>query len=247
MTPTLPGTSLPRTDLPPTTVSLRSVSRRYGKSTVLDGLDLDIGAGDFVALLGRSGSGKSTLLRALAGLDAEATGTVEVTGATSVAFQQPRLLPWRRVWQNVVLGLPRTAATRERAAAALAEVDLAGYGERWPATLSGGQAQRVSLARALVREPALLLLDEPFGALDALTRLAMHDVLEELWRRHRFAVLLVTHDVDEAVRLADRLLVLRDGRIQADHRNPTDRPRTRAATADLRQQVLTDLGVTHHD
>lgn len=234
----------PTTDL---TVSLHAVSRRYGDTSVLDGLDLDIHRGEFVALLGRSGSGKSTLLRAVAGLDPETTGDVQVAGATSVAFQQPRLLPWRRVWQNVVLGLPRAAATRERAEAALAEVHLAGYADRWPATLSGGQAQRVSLARALVREPALLLLDEPFGALDALTRLAMHEVLEELWRRHRFAVLLVTHDVDEAVRLADRLLVLRDGRIHADHHHPTARPRTRGATADLREQILTHLGVTHHD
>lgn len=230
-----------------TAVSLRSLTRSFGDTTVLDELDLDIHPGEFVALLGRSGSGKSTLLRAVAGLDPEATGDVQVSGAASVAFQQPRLLPWRRVWQNVVLGLPRATATRERAEAALAEVDLAGYAERWPATLSGGQAQRVSLARALVREPALLLLDEPFGALDALTRLAMHEVLEELWRRHGFAVLLVTHDVDEAVRLADRLLVLRDGHIHADHRNPTARPRTRGVTADLRAQILTHLGVTHHD
>lgn len=229
------------------TIRIEQLSRRFGDTTVLHELDLTIRPGEFVALLGKSGSGKSTLLRAVAGLDPDAEGRVEVQGTASVAFQQPRLLPWRHVWKNVVLGLDRAEATKERAAQALDELDLADYGERWPATLSGGQAQRVSLARALVREPSLLLLDEPFGALDALTRLTMHDVLERLWRRHGFAVLLVTHDVDEAVRLADRLLVLRDGHIHADYANPAERPRSREATDHLRKQVLTDLGVTDHD
>ncbi len=239
--------SLQQTTQHSATIAIDGLSRRFGDTVVLDNLDLTVHPGEFVALLGKSGSGKSTLLRAVAGLDPDIEGHVVVNGTTSVAFQQPRLLPWRKVWQNVVLGVDRGEATKERAAATLAELDLADYDDRWPATLSGGQAQRVSLARALVREPSLLLLDEPFGALDALTRLTMHDLLERLWRRHGFAVLLVTHDVDEAVRLADRLLVLRDGRIHADYTNTTDRPRTRTATDHLRAQVLTDLGVADHD
>ena len=151
-----------------------------------------------MALLGRSGTGKSTLLRALAGLDPDYEGTILVPDARSVVFQEPRLLPWRRVWANVVLGLPRVP-TAPAVDAALAEVGLADRADAWPVTLSGGEAQRVALARALVREPELLLLDEPFAALDALTRLKMHALLRDLWRRHRPAVLLVTHDVDEAI------------------------------------------------
>ncbi len=243
-----PDTANTETSTPDTTVtpavSIRSLTRSFGDHVVLDGLDLTIHPGEFVALLGRSGSGKSTLLRVVAGLDDEATGTVAVAGPASVAFQQPRLLPWQRVWRNVTFGLPRAEATRTRAQAALTELDLADLGDRWPATLSGGQAQRVSLSRALVREPKLLLLDEPFGALDALTRLTLHDVLEGLWRRHGFAVLLVTHDVDEAVRLADRLLVLKDGRIHADRANTAPRPHDREATEPLRRLILNDLGVT---
>jgi sulfonate transport system ATP-binding protein len=221
------------------------LTKKFGERTILNGLDLTITRGEFVALLGRSGSGKSTLLRVLAGLDDDVEGRAEVTGTVSVAFQQPRLLPWRKVWRNVVLGLRQdgVAKSRNRALAerALGEVRLTGHADDWPLTLSGGEAQRVSLARALVREPDLLLLDEPFGALDALTRIAMHRLVEDLWRRHRPAVLLVTHDVDEALLLADRVLVLDGGRISAEYR--PGRPRTQAGLADLRAQVLVDLGV----
>ncbi|MDT8912599.1 ABC transporter ATP-binding protein [Amycolatopsis sp. PS_44_ISF1] len=226
----------------------RGLTRRFGDRTVLNGLDLEIGRGEFVALLGRSGSGKSTLLKVLAGLDDAAEGTAEVHGTVSVAFQQPRLLPWRRVWRNVVLGLRREGRSRSRerpvAERALEEVRLAGHADDWPLTLSGGEAQRLSLARALVREPDLLLLDEPFGALDALTRIAMHRLVEDLWRRHAPAVLLVTHDVDEALLLADRVLVLGEGRIIAEHFLDRPRPRTPADHAGVRTRVLADLGVT---
>jgi sulfonate transport system ATP-binding protein len=228
------------------TVEVSGLTKRFGDRTILSALDIGIAAGEFVALLGRSGSGKSTLLRILAGLDGELTGRVSVHGTVSVAFQQPRLLPWRRVWRNVVLGLHGTTADRARAELALAEVRLADLADAWPRTLSGGEAQRLSLARALVREPDLLLLDEPFGALDALTRLAMHRLVEDLWQRHRPAVLLVTHDVDEALLLADRVLVLDDGVISAEHVLDRPRPRRLADHIDLRGRVLADLGVTEH-
>lgn len=221
-------------------VEVRGLTKTFGATTVLDGLDLVVRQGEFVALLGRSGSGKSTLLRILAGLDADVTGEHVVRGTVSVAFQQPRLLPWRRVWRNIALGLP-TDDPRGTALRALAEVGLTGKADAWPNTLSGGEAQRVSLARALVREPDLLLLDEPFGSLDALTRLAMHRLVGQLWATHRPAVLLVTHDVDEALVLADRVLVLDGGRIVAEHRPPEGR-----RPADLlpaRGRVLADLGI----
>ncbi|MBB4683338.1 ABC transporter ATP-binding protein [Amycolatopsis jiangsuensis] len=231
---------------PVTTVS--GLTKRFGDRAVLNGVDLSIERGEFVALLGRSGSGKSTLLRVLAGLDTEIEGKSEVDGTVSVAFQQPRLLPWRKVWRNIVLGLRRGGENRSRdralAEQALSEVQLAEHADAWPLTLSGGEAQRVSLARALVREPDLLLLDEPFGALDALTRLAMHRLVEDLWRTHRPAVLLVTHDVDEALVLADRILVLGDGHIVARHLLDHPRPRAAADHADVRRRVLADLGVT---
>jgi sulfonate transport system ATP-binding protein len=224
--------------------SVRNLSRRFGDRAVLDGLDLDIAPGEFVALIGRSGSGKSTLLRALAGLDREVTGQVSVSGAVSVAFQEPRLVPWKRVLDNVELGL-RTADPQAAARTALAEVGLTERASAWPATLSGGEAQRASLARALVREPRLLLLDEPFSALDALTRITMHRLVVSLWNRHRPAVLLVTHDVDEALALADRVLVLGDGRIA--HSSPITLPRPRVRDhpdlVALRLRLLTQLGV----
>jgi sulfonate transport system ATP-binding protein len=227
------------------TVSVRGLGKSFGALRVLDGLDLTIAPGEFVALLGRSGSGKSTLLRVLAGLDRDVTGEFTVRGTVSVAFQQPRLLPWRRVWRNVVLGLP-TDDPKGTASQALAEVRLADRFGAWPNTLSGGEAQRVSLARALVRSPDLLLLDEPFAALDALTRLAMHRLVGQLWAVHRPAVLLVTHDVDEALGLADRVLVLEAGRIVAEHVPPPTRPRAPVDLVDLRTRVLSDLGVTEY-
>jgi sulfonate transport system ATP-binding protein len=224
--------------------SVRGLTRRFGDRVVLDDLDLDIGRGEFVAMIGRSGSGKSTLLRALAGLDRDVTGSLAVAGPVAVAFQEPRLVPWQRVLANVALGL-RAPEPARAAAAALDEVGLTERAAAWPLTLSGGEAQRASLARALVRSPSLLLLDEPFSALDALTRITMHRLVLTLWERHRPAVLLVTHDVDEALALADRVLVLRDGRIAHSSAISVPRPRDRdhpSLTA-LRLRLLTELGV----
>jgi sulfonate transport system ATP-binding protein len=224
--------------------SVRGLTRRFGDRVVLDDLDLDIGRGEFVAMIGRSGSGKSTLLRALAGLDRDVTGSLGVSGTVAVAFQEPRLVPWQRVLANIALGLREPEPARV-AAAALDEVGLTERAAAWPLTLSGGEAQRASLARALVRSPSLLLLDEPFSALDALTRISMHRLVLTLWERHRPAVLLVTHDVDEALALADRVLVLRDGRIAHSSAISVPRPRDRdhpSLTA-LRLRLLTELGV----
>ncbi|WP_144122467.1 ABC transporter ATP-binding protein [Catellatospora sichuanensis] len=230
------------------TVRIRGLRRRFGSRTVLDGLDLEIGAGEFVALLGRSGSGKSTLLRALAGLDRDVAGSglIDVPEKSSVVFQDARLLPWQHVLDNVVLGLPAPDAP-QRGRAALAEVGLAGREQAWPHQLSGGEQQRVALARALVSEPELLLADEPFGALDALTRLRMHDLLRELCARHRPAVLLVTHDVDEAVTLADRVLVIDQGRITVDTAIDLAAPRSHRQPQFLayRESLLQALGVDH--
>jgi sulfonate transport system ATP-binding protein len=221
------------------------LSRSFGDRRILDGLDLDIAPGEFVALIGRSGSGKSTLLRALAGLDKGLTGELSVEGPVAVAFQEPRLVPWKRVWVNVSLGL-RVPDQRQAARDALAEVGLAERADAWPLTLSGGEAQRASLARALIRQPRLLLLDEPFGALDALTRIAMHRLVLRLWSHHEPAVLLVTHDVDEAIALADRVLVLAGGRITYSGRVTLPRPRDRdhPDLTNLRTRLLSELGVT---
>ncbi|NEW41494.1 ABC transporter ATP-binding protein [Nocardia cyriacigeorgica] len=213
---------------------------------VLDGIDLEIARGEFVALLGRSGSGKSTLLRALAELDDEVPGSGElsVPAEKAVVFQDSRLLPWTRVLDNVTLGLTGSGAA-DRGRAALAEVGLAGREKAWPRELSGGEQQRVALARSLVREPALLLADEPFGALDALTRIRMHTLLRDLCAEHTPAVLLVTHDVDEAVSLADRVLVLEDGRIALDRQIELEHPRRHSDPAfdRYRGELLSGLGV----
>ena len=221
------------------------LTRAFGERRILDDLDLEIAPGEFVALIGRSGSGKSTLLRALAGLDRDLAGELTVNGTVAVAFQEPRLLPWKRVWANVCLGL-RADDPRSVADAALAEVDLTERAGAWPLTLSGGEAQRASLARALVREPTLLLLDEPFSALDALTRIAMHRLVLRLWAHHGPAVLLVTHDVDEAIALADRVLVLSGGQIGLSCRGEAPRPRDRdqPVLVELRNRLLAELGVT---
>ncbi|MFI1753872.1 ABC transporter ATP-binding protein [Streptomyces sp. NPDC020571] len=227
-------------------VRIENLVRSFGDRRVLDGLHLSIAAGEFVALLGRSGSGKSTLLRALAGLDHEVAGSGDLTAPehVSVVFQDARLLPWKRLLDNVVLGLSGPLAG-DRGREALAEVGLAGRERAWPVELSGGEQQRVSLARSLVREPRLLLADEPFGALDALTRTRMHTLLRRLCERHRPAVLLVTHDVDEAIALADRVVVLDRGRIAADL--PVELPAPRGpggtAYAALRGRLLAHLGV----
>jgi sulfonate transport system ATP-binding protein len=225
-------------------VRVRGVSRRFGDTVALDNVDLSIGTGEFVALLGRSGSGKSTLLRLLAGLDAPSAGSVEVPARRMVVFQEPRLLPWKTARQNVALGL-RGANADDLARSALAEVGLDHRFDAYPSTLSGGEAQRTALARALVREPALLLLDEPFAAVDALTRIRMHRLVESLWVRHRLAVLLITHDVDEALLLADRALVIDRGRVTASISVDLSRPREPGQTGFtvLRKRLLAAIGV----
>jgi sulfonate transport system ATP-binding protein len=228
-----------------TVVIARGIRKVFGDNVVINGLDLKIRAGEFVALLGRSGSGKSTFLRALGALDSDVDGYLRVPERRAIVFQDPRLLPWQRVLTNVTIGLPTTAAVRKQALAALSEVNLTTKAKVWPRTLSGGEAQRVALARALVREPQLLLLDEPFGALDALTRIKMHGLLLDLYRRHTPAVLLVTHDVDEAIAMADRVIVLTDGVISLDVEVSVPKPRARDSHefATLRSRLLTELGV----
>ncbi|WP_239488281.1 ABC transporter ATP-binding protein [Streptomyces durocortorensis] len=239
-----PSTSAEDAEASETAVRVEGLTRSFDGRAVIDDLDLTLKTGEFTVLLGRSGCGKSTLLRVLAGLDREISGTVLVPRRRAVAFQAPRLMPWKRVWRNVLLGLP---GKPERAVAeqALAEVGLAERAGAWPKTLSGGEAQRASLARALVREPDLLLLDEPFGALDALTRIKAQQLVAELWQRRGCAVLLVTHDVDEALLLADRVLVMRDGRIAYDTPVALDRPREVGSPGftGLRSRLLAELGV----
>jgi sulfonate transport system ATP-binding protein len=209
-------------------VRIRGLRRAFDGRVVLNDIDLDIAPGEFLAIVGQSGCGKSTLLRALGGLDRGWQGTLDVQGPVAFGFQDARLLPWLRVWENVVFGIDGSRAEREqRATRALAAVDLVAHTQGWPRTLSGGEAQRVALARSLVRSPALLLLDEPFGALDALTRLRMHALVHALWRDQGFAVVLVTHDVEEAVLLADRIAVLDRGRIVDLYAVGGDRPRAR--------------------
>ncbi|WP_420749766.1 ABC transporter ATP-binding protein [Rhodococcus sp. O3] len=228
------------------TVRTSGLARGFDGRAVLQGIDLEIRAGEFVALLGRSGSGKSTLLRALAELDhgVPGSGTIDVPKKRAVVFQDSRLLPWARVLDNVILGLDGSDAA-ERGRKALAEVGLAGRETAWPNELSGGEQQRVSLARSLVREPELLLADEPFGALDALTKIKMHGLLQELCAKHQPAVLLVTHDVDEAIALADRIIVLDHGRLAVEL--TIDLPHPRASrvveTAEYRRILLEALGV----
>ncbi|SDD39789.1 sulfonate transport system ATP-binding protein [Paracidovorax valerianellae] len=224
----------------------RGLSKRYGQREVLRNTQLEIEPGEFIAIVGRSGCGKSTLLRLVAGLEAASSGTLTTDGHavaglhndTRIMFQEARLLPWRRVLDNVTIGLPKAAQARGREV--LAQVGLADREGEWPARLSGGQRQRVALARALVHQPRLLLLDEPLGALDALTRIEMHRLIEGLWQRHRFTALLVTHDVQEAVALADRVVLIEDGRIALDERIDLARPRSQgdAAFAAIEKRIL---------
>jgi sulfonate transport system ATP-binding protein len=233
-------------------VRLTGVQRRFGGRVVLDNLSTRFAPGEFVVIVGRSGCGKSTLLRLLAGLDTAQAGHIEVDGQAfagnssdvRIMFQEARLLPWRNVVDNVALGLEgKRHAVRVLALEALSQVGLADRAGEWPANLSGGQRQRVALARALVHRPRLLLLDEPLGALDALTRIEMHRLIERIWREHRFTAVLVTHDVSEAVELADRVLLIEDGHIALDQAVDLERPRSRgdATFAHLEGQVLDRL------
>jgi len=228
-------------------VHVRRLRKTFGSKVVLDGVDLDVARGEFVALLGASGTGKTTLLRILAGLELpdEDESVVLVPKLRTTVYQEPRLVPSLRVDANVAIGQPSSEETRAAAERALGEVGLSSLARAWPATLSGGEAQRVALARALVREPQLLLLDEPFGALDALTRLQMQDLVADLCTVHRPAVVLVTHDVDEAIRLADRIMILRHGRfvvnVRLDHVAPRDRDDV--CFLDQRRSLLAEMGV----
>lgn len=229
-----------------TPITLEAISKGYGNRTVLNDLQLRITAGQFVAVVGRSGCGKSTLLRLLAGLETANSGTLlsgnaplsQAKDDTRLMFQDARLLPWKKVIDNVGLGLHGN--WRDYALQALATVGLADRANEWPAALSGGQKQRVALARALIHRPRLLLLDEPLGALDALTRIEMQGLIETLWQQHGFTVLLVTHDVSEAIALADRVLLIEEGRIGLDLTIDLPRPRRKgsAKLAELEAEVL---------
>ncbi|MFN4120294.1 ATP-binding cassette domain-containing protein [Acidovorax sp.] len=228
-------------------LEVSGVDKRYGTRDVLKKAELVIAPGEFVAIVGRSGCGKSTLLRLVAGLEPASAGDIRIdgnrvdglqSGSTRIMFQDARLLPWKRVQDNVALGLP--PERRGAAADVLARVGLGDRLGEWPARLSGGQRQRVALARALVHDPRLLLLDEPLGALDALTRIEMHRLIEGLWRQSGFTALLVTHDVQEAVALADRVILIEDGQIALDQRIALPRPRVHgdAAFAQLEKRIL---------
>ncbi len=234
------------------TLDLQNLGKSFGANPVLRGIDLKVPAGQFLAVVGRSGCGKSTLLRLLVGLDRPSIGQLLISGRPATAgvarimFQEPRLLPWARVLANVEVGLTPVGGAAERRAQALqllAQVGLADRARDWPAVLSGGQRQRVALARALASEPRLLALDEPLGALDALTRIEMQDLLAAIWQQQRFTAVLVTHDVAEALALADRVIVIEGGRIALDLDVPLARPRQRgsAELAALEGRILDQL------
>ncbi|WP_407185467.1 ATP-binding cassette domain-containing protein [Bradyrhizobium centrosematis] len=237
-------------------LSIRGLRKSFGSNEVLRGIDLHIPAGQFVAIVGKSGCGKSTLLRLIAGLDKIDAGSISFGQDIQpkdiqpedirVMFQEPRLLPWARVLANVEVGLGRDRASQDahaRAEKALTEVGLADKRDQWPSVLSGGQKQRVALGRALVSRPRVLAFDEPLGALDALTRISMQRLLERVWRDQGFTAILVTHDVAEAVALADRVLVIEEGRIAHDVTVNAARPRQRgsAELAGLEGSILSHL------
>ncbi|AUT01602.1 aliphatic sulfonate ABC transporter ATP-binding protein [Nostoc sp. CENA543] len=229
-----------------TQLSILDLTKAFGKQTVLNSLNLEVKAGEFVAIVGRSGCGKSTLLRLVSGLDKASGGGILLDGeplrklgdSIRVMFQDPRLLPWKSVIDNVGLGLHDK--WEEKALWALEKVGLKDRAKEWPSVLSGGQRQRVSLARALVNQPRLLLLDEPLGALDALTRLEMQQLIENLWQERGFTAFLVTHDVEEAVALADRVILIEEGQIALDLPVNLPRPRDRSSDGfiNIRETVL---------
>lgn len=228
-------------------IQLKNLSKYYGAVCVLDNLNLEVKPGEFLAIVGRSGCGKSTLLKLIAKLEQVTAGDIVLvdnhtaqpvtTKDVRVMFQDARLLPWRSVQQNVQLGLTKNLYVK--ADSLLDAVGLTQKAKLWPAQLSGGQKQRVAFARALVHQPRILLLDEPLGALDALTRLEMQALIERLWLQHGFTTILVTHDVSEAVQLADRVILLDSGHIAQQYQIDLPRPREHNhAFNDLEQQVL---------
>ena len=229
-------------------IIIEQLHKFYGSVKVLEDLDLHIQPGEFLAIVGRSGCGKSTLLRLIADLEQQSYGEIKFKSARNiregitvddirVMFQDPRLLPWRSIEQNVQLGLPK--AQHAKASQMLEKVGLKEKAGLWPSQLSGGQRQRTALARALSHQPRILLLDEPLGALDALTRLEMQNLIERLWTEQGFTAILVTHDVSEAVQLADRIILLDKGHIAKEFKVNLPRPRQKSVTfAELEQQVL---------
>lgn len=236
-------------------LTIKGLKKSFGAKAVLRGIDLEVMPGEFVAIVGRSGCGKSTMLRLIAGLEVPSAGSVYLDGqpspklnrAVRMMFQDARLLPWERVLANVELGLSGSKVyVRQTALQLLGSVGLEEYVGEWPAVLSGGQRQRVALARALASKPSLLLLDEPLGALDALTRIEMQQLLESLWQQQKFTALLITHDVEEAVILADRVVVMEDGQITMNFPVPLSRPRKRgnAVFAQTVEQILQSVMAT---
>lgn len=238
----------------PGRIELDNISMQFDGVSIFRNVSLQVSPGEFVCIMGRSGSGKSTLLRIAAGLLTAQSGRVNVEGESAFGFQDSRLVPWIRVWKNIVLGMTGSRQQlRKSAAKALDDVQLAGYDTSWPSQLSGGQAQRASLARALVRQPSILLLDEPFGALDALTRIDMQNLLADLCHKHHWTVLMVTHDMSEAIRLADRIVVLSDGKLQGTlnlDRSHSDRdgyPQDRSAYEQWLRDILINRSIRQGD
>ena len=230
----------------PAVIEVRGLSKSFGNREVLRDISLSVRAGEFVTIIGQSGCGKSTLLRLIGDLEQANTGQIDRDPSFNLVFQDSRLVPWRKVWRNVTLGRSGKPETlKVQARTVLAEVGLESRIEDWPATLSGGEAQRVSFARALLANPRVLLLDEPFGALDALTRIRMQALLARLQNDHGFAALFVTHDVEEALLLSDRILVMRDGEIAFEHSVTVPRPRHRTdpALVEIAATLFAELGV----
>jgi sulfonate transport system ATP-binding protein len=229
-------------------VQVSRVSKQFGSKRVLREIDFEVAEHELVVVVGRSGCGKSTLLRLLAGLESASEGQIFVDGralqgpnaVARLMFQSSALLPWKTVLGNVALAAPRTREAPAIAMEALRQVGLADRTKDWPSILSGGQQQRVALARSLASQTALLLLDEPLGALDALTRLEMQALIEKIWAKRRFSVVLVTHDVEEAVALADRVLVMEQGEFIYEQQIQLARPRARTSGefVQLKEEIL---------